>query len=79
MGSLLVLEIGRRLKTSNTLLVVLGIAVIVFGLLPGVGFFTDFPTFRGIVRKPIPAWFGRLWFAALGALLVYWGLTLERP
>jgi len=71
--------IGQGLKTSSVLLVVLGIAVIVFGLLPGVNFFTDFPTLRAIARKPLPTWFGRLWFVAAGALLIYWGLTHGRP
>jgi hypothetical protein len=36
--------IGEGFKPSGTLLVVLGIATIVFGLLPGVGFFTEYPT-----------------------------------
>lgn len=71
--------IGRGFKTSSALLLVFGAAVIVFGLLPGVNFFTEFPTLRGIVRKPVPTWFGRLWFVAAGALLVYWGLTHGRP
>ncbi len=77
MGPLLV--IGRGLRTSSVLLVVFGIAATVFGLLPGVNFFTELPTRRAIVRKPFPSWFGRLWFVAAGALLVYWGLTHGRP
>jgi hypothetical protein len=71
--------IGRRFETSSVLLFVLGTAVIVFGLLPGGNFFTEFLTLRGIVRKPLPTWFGRLWFVVAGALLVYWGLTHGRP
>lgn len=77
MGPLLV--IGRGLNTSSVLLVAFGIAVTVFGLLPGVNFFTELPTWRGIVRKPLPSWFGRLWFVAAGASSVYWGLTHGRP
>ena len=69
------LLIGQGFKTSRILLVAFGVAVIVFGLLPGVNFFTELPTLRGIVRKPVPRWFGRLWFSAGGALLIYWGLT----
>lgn len=72
------LFIGQRFKTSSVLLVVLGFAVTIFGLLPGTGFFTEFPTLRGTVRKPLPTWFGRSWFIAAGALLVYWGLTHGR-
>jgi hypothetical protein len=63
--------IGEGFKPSGTLLVVLGIATIVFGLLPGVGFFTEYPTLRGIVRKPISKLSGRLWFVAGGALPIY--------
>jgi len=69
------LLIGQGFKTSGILLVALGVAITVFGLLPGVNFFTELPTLRGIVRKPVPRWSGRLWFAAAGALLIYWGLT----
>jgi hypothetical protein len=67
-------------KTSSVLLLVFGTAVIVFGLLvPDGNFFTESLTRRGIVRKPMPTWFGRLWFVAAGALLVYWGLMHGRP
>lgn len=71
------LLIGQRFKTSGILLVALGVAVTVFGLLPG-DFFTELPTLRGVVRKPLPRWFGRMGFAAAGALLIYWGLTQGR-
>ena len=73
------LLIGQGFKTSGNLLVALGIAVAAFGLLPGVNFFTELPTLRGVVRKPLPHWSGRLWFVAAGALLIYWGLTNGRP
>jgi len=73
------LLIGQGFKASGILVVALGVAVTVFGLLPGVNFFTELPTLRGIVRKPVPRWSGRLWFAAGGALLIYWGLTHGRP
>jgi len=65
MGAPLIL--GRGLQRSSVLLVLLGTAVTVAGLLPGVNFFTELPTLRGIVRKPLPTWFGRLWFVAAGA------------
>jgi hypothetical protein len=70
--------IGGGFKTSSALLVIIGVAVSVFGLLPGVNFFTEFLTLRGIVRKALPAWFGRLCFTAIGALLIYWGFTHGR-
>jgi hypothetical protein len=73
------LLIGGGFKTSGVLLVVVGIAVAVFGLLPGTNFFIKLPTLRGIVKKPVPLWSGRLWFVAGGALLIYWGLTHGRP
>jgi len=68
--------IGDRFGMSGPVAVILGIAAIIFGLLPGGKFFTEFPTLRGIVRKPISKWSGRLWFVAGGALLIYWGVTL---
>ena len=43
------LLIGQGFKTSGILLVAVGVAVIVFGLLPGVNFFTELPTLRGVV------------------------------
>lgn len=66
-------------KTSSVLLLLVGTAVIVFGLLPGGSFFTESLTLRGIVKKPVPIWFGRLWFIAAEVLLVCWGLTHGRP
>jgi hypothetical protein len=71
--------IGPGFVASRNLLVALGVAVALFGLLPGEKFFTELLTWRGVVRKPLPSWFGRLWFAATGALLIYWGLTRGRP
>jgi hypothetical protein len=71
--------VGEGFKTPSVLLVVFGVAVIVFGLLPGVNFFIELPILRAIIRKSLPNWFGRLWFVAAGALLVYWGLTHGRP
>ena len=73
------LLIGGGFKTSGVFGVVFGIAVTVFGLLPGANFFTELPTLRGIVKKPLPRWFGRLWFVGAGALCIYWGLTQGRP
>jgi hypothetical protein len=69
------LLIGQGFKASGILSVALGLIVVVFGLLPGGKFFTHHPTLHGIVKKPIPTWSGRIWFAAGGALLIYWGLT----
>jgi hypothetical protein len=71
-----VLVVGiNGFKVPSIVLLCLGIATIVFGLLPGVNFFTELPNLRGIVRKPLPRWFGRLWFVGAGALFVYWGLA----
>lgn len=70
----LLLAIGDRYKVSDSFLVGFGIAVIVFGLLAE-SFFTDFPTLRGIVRKLLPRWFGRLWLVGAETLLIYWGVT----
>ena len=69
------LLIGQGFKTSGTFLVALGVIVAVWGMLPGAKFFTHYPTLHGIVKKPVPSWSGRIWFAAGGALLIYWGLT----
>jgi hypothetical protein len=76
MGPLLIL--GQGLKPPGVLLVLLGTTVTVAGLLPGVNFFPALPDLRGIVRKTLPTWFGRRWFVAAGAFLVYWGLTHGR-
>jgi hypothetical protein len=73
------LPMVRGFVASGNLLVALGAAVVLFGLLPGVNFFTELLTLRGVVRKPLPRWLGRLWFAAAGALLIYWSLTHGRP
>jgi len=77
LGSLLAIG-GGGFKTSGILLLGVGIAAIVLGLLPVGNFFTELPTLRGIIRKPLPRWFGRLWFVGFGALLIYWGLTHGR-
>jgi hypothetical protein len=71
--------VGPGFKTSAVLLIAFGIAATVFGLLPGGTFFTEVPTLRGVVRKSLPRWFGRLWFVTVGALAIYWGLTHGRP
>ena len=77
LGSLFAIG-GDGFKTSGILLLGFGIAVTVFGLLPRTNFFTELPTLRGIIGKPLPRWFGRLWFVGAGALLIYWGLTHGR-
>jgi len=70
--------IGQGLRTSSALLLVLGLVTMVFGMLPGVNYFIPLPSFCGEARKRIPAWLGRLGFLAVGALLIYWALTLGR-
>ena len=70
--------IGQPFKVSGAIVIVLGAAVVFFGLLGGVKFFTHYPSLHGIVKKPIPSWSGRIWFLAGGALLIYWGLTQGR-
>ncbi len=75
----LLLIIGHGFKATGVLLVALGLAVTVFGLLPSMDFYTELPSRRGIVRKPVSRWSGRLWFVAGGALLIYLGVTHWRP
>jgi hypothetical protein len=67
--------IGDRLQTSGPVLIILGIVVAIFGLLPGGRFFAELPTLRGFVRKPLSPWSGRLWFIGGGAILIYLGVT----
>jgi hypothetical protein len=67
--------IGQGFKPPGALLVLLGAITIIFGMLPGITFFIPLPSLRGEVRKPIPRWHGRLWFVAIGALLIYLGVT----
>jgi hypothetical protein len=61
------------LRSSGVLLVALGIAVALFGLVAG-SFHIRLPGLQREVKKPLPGWFGRLWFLAGGALLIYLGL-----
>jgi hypothetical protein len=66
---------GQPFKVPGAVHVALGIAVIVMGLWPGMDFYAGLPTQRPSVRKRVPRWFGRLWFVAGGAILIYWGVT----
>jgi hypothetical protein len=61
------------LKPHSLLFVALGIAAAVFGLVAG-SFHIRLPGLQGEVKKPLPSWFGRLWFLAFGALLIYFGI-----
>jgi hypothetical protein len=49
----------------------IGIGGIIWAFVPGVEFNTGFAGRRG---KPIPRWFGRLWFVAFGLWFIYMGL-----
>jgi hypothetical protein len=48
-----------------------GIAAIVWAFVPRMAFNAGFTGRRG---KPIPVWFGRLWFIAFGLWFIYMGL-----
>jgi hypothetical protein len=61
------------LKPSGLLLVGLGIAVAIFGLVAG-SFHIRLPGLHSEVKKPLPGWFGRVWFLACGAVLIYLGV-----
>ncbi len=61
------------LKPYGLLLVALGSAVAIFGLVAG-SFHIRLPGLQCEVKKPLPGWFGRLWFLAFGALLIYLGV-----
>ena len=50
LGSVLAIG-GDGFKTSDIFALGLGVAVIVFGLLPGANFFTELPTLRGIIQQ----------------------------
>ena len=59
---------------ERTISVTIGVAGVIWAFLPGVSFY---PGGLGISdpTKPIPKWFGRLWFSALGFWFIYGGLT----
>jgi len=60
--------------TSGSLLILLGIAVLIFGLVAD-KFLIQLPGLQGIIKKPLPNWFGRLWFLVGGAVLIYLGIS----
>lgn len=61
------------LKPSGLLLIALGVAVAIFGLAAG-SFHIRLPGLDREVKKPLPGWFGRLWFLGCAAVLIYFGL-----
>jgi hypothetical protein len=61
------------LKPYGLVLVALGIAVAIFGLVAG-SFHVRLPGLQREVKRPLPGWFGRLWFLVFGALLIYLGV-----
>ena len=58
--------------------IILGLAAIIWAYLPGSTFY---PGGFGISdrAKPIPKWLGRLWFTAVGLLILYFGLAAGIP
>ena len=63
------------LTRQEALLIMLGVAGIVLGVIPGVTFYPGLPGPRtGSRAKPLPRWLGRLWFISVGALMLYWGV-----
>ena len=61
------------LRPYDILLILLGTGVILFGLAAG-RFHVRLPGLTEQVKKPLPRWFGRLWFFGGGVLLIYLGL-----
>src|SRR4051812_30953144 len=62
------------MNMGKTISVILGLAVIIWAYLPRGTFY---PGGFGISdrTKPIPKWLGRLWFTAVGLLILYFGLA----
>lgn len=52
----------------------IGAAAIVWGLIPGVTFYPGSLGLKSVAKKPVPKWFGRLWFIAFGLWFIYMGL-----
>lgn len=65
---------GQGFKTTGALLIALGTVVAVFGLLPGGRFHIRLPGLHREAKKTVPSWLGRVWFLAIGALLIYLGV-----
>ena len=59
---------------ASILLIVVGLAGTIFGLLPG-EFYAAFIRRPGPSEKPIPKWLGRIIFVAVGMWFVYSGIT----
>jgi hypothetical protein len=66
--------IGEAFKTTGPLLVLMGAVTTVFGLLRSRTFLISLPGFE----KAIPKWLGCLCFVAVGAWLIYIGITRWR-
>jgi len=60
-------------KRYGLLLVALGIAVAIFGLVAGI-FYIRLPGLQSEVKKPLPVGLGRVWFLAFRVLLIYFGI-----
>ncbi len=67
------------METSAFLLIAMGVAVIIFGILLGEGFYIRLPGFRNEHKVHLPRWFGRLWFLGGGVLLIYLGVRRYHP
>ena len=50
----------------------LGASAIIWSLIPGGTFYPGLK--GGPNRKPVPKWFGRLWFIGVGLWFIYMGL-----
>jgi len=61
------------LEPNDLLLVTLGIATLVFGLVSS-SFHVRLPGATNQVKMSLPRWFGRLWFIGFGILLIYLGI-----
>lgn len=57
---------GDRILTAAV-----GIAAVVWAFLPGASFYPGGLGLRPANAQPVPKWFGRLWFVAIGTWCVY--------
>ena len=63
-----------RFSTLDLLSISTGILAIVFGLTPGVTFYPGLMRKRSASERPLPVWFGRLWFVLFGAVEISNGI-----
>jgi hypothetical protein len=60
---------------TSVLLIAVGVAGIVFGLLPGGEFYAAFIRRPGPAEKPAPKWLGKIIFVGVGMWFIYSGIA----